>query len=202
VVSSALRDDVIGRFLAEVDKEVCLVKKHNTEIEFTKMGSRKKVAGIYTHVLERYHKAFPWLKPHFSSYYKAREKKETMAKAVSAKKENRLALAKAALTSTSTSASDYDCSSANATAGTGTGNNESTCTVSAIMCRKEGRAVEHLRKSKGKWEAAAKSTLIDCSSVDSYSVGSHFTMDSIFIIDNNGMRSQGNCWYRSFPSKQ
>jgi hypothetical protein len=61
VVSSALRDDVISRFLAEVDKEVCSVKKHNTKIESTKMGSRKKVAGIFTRVLDRYQQAFQWL---------------------------------------------------------------------------------------------------------------------------------------------
>jgi hypothetical protein len=62
VVWSALYDDVISRFIVDVDKEAFLLKKHTTKIDTTETGSRTKVMGIYTHVLECYHQAFRWLK--------------------------------------------------------------------------------------------------------------------------------------------
>jgi hypothetical protein len=87
VISSARRDDVISRFLADVDKEVCWVKKHNTEIEFTIVGSREKVMVIHAIVRERYLQGTsPWLKPHLVTYHKTLEKKEKMSKVVSTKK--------------------------------------------------------------------------------------------------------------------
>jgi hypothetical protein len=60
-VPSALPGDVISRFLAEVYKEVCSVKRHNAVLVMTtdKTGSRKKVVGIYTRVLESYERTFP-----------------------------------------------------------------------------------------------------------------------------------------------
>jgi hypothetical protein len=68
--------------------------------------------------------------------YKARKKKETMTKEIRNNK-NQLAFTRA-LTS------DSDCRSANKT--TGTGDDEST--YSNVLCRKEGRALEHFQRSK------------------------------------------------------
>jgi hypothetical protein len=148
IVVSALRDDVISQFLADVDEELFLVKKQNTEVETTKMGSRKKVMGVYTRVLERYQQAFLLLKLHPVSYYKVREKKDKIAKVVSSEKENRLALVRAALTSTITGTSDSDRSSVNATA-VGTGDNEiavnNESTVRNCICHTGGCPVDDLR---------------------------------------------------------
>jgi hypothetical protein len=68
-LSIALHEDVIHRFLAEVKNEIDLVEQHNAGLEFLKIGSRKKVAGMYTRILKHYQLAFPWLKPHLISYY-------------------------------------------------------------------------------------------------------------------------------------
>jgi hypothetical protein len=98
------------------------------------MGSQKKVAGIYTRVLECYQQTFPWLKPHLISYNKDCEKKETTPKLVSAKKENGWHWQEQRLPVLVRAQFFYDCSSANVAAGTG--NNDIIVTV---MCHKEGR---------------------------------------------------------------
>jgi hypothetical protein len=60
-LSIVLRHDVVRHFLAEVKDEIGVVEQHDAGLDFLKIGSRKKVAGIHTRILKRYQLAFPWL---------------------------------------------------------------------------------------------------------------------------------------------